>query len=66
LILGTAGAIVVAVLASMLGGSDVPTTPPPSKAQSQGNVIPKNRIEPKKVQSSSETSFSLIDEYLKK
>lgn len=66
LILGAAGAIVVAVLASMLGGSDVPTTPPPSKAQSQGNVIPKNRVEQKKVQSSSETSFSLIDEYLKK
>ena len=61
LILGAAGAVVVAILASIIGGTDAPKTASNSPAHA-----PKNRVEPKKVQSSSETSFSLIDEYLKK
>lgn len=66
LILGAGGAIAVAILASLLGGSDTTTKASTARSQPQGNAAPKNRVEPKKIQQSSETSFSLIDEYLKK
>ena len=66
LILGAVGAIAVALLASVLGGTEAPTAAPTTKSSAQGNVAPKTRVQPKKVQSSSETTFSLIDEYLKK
>lgn len=66
LILGAGGAIAAVILASLLGGSDTPTKASTARTQHQGNAAPKNRVEPKKVQKSSETSFSLIDEYLKK
>jgi hypothetical protein len=66
LILGAAGAVVVAIIASVLGGNDAPKTATNPNSPVPGNATPKNRVEPKKIQSSSETSFSLIDEYLKK
>jgi peroxiredoxin len=65
LILAVAGVSFVAILTSLLGGSDTPTKTAATPQLRQTNTPTKDRVIPKKAQPTSDTNFSLINEYLK-
>jgi uncharacterized membrane protein len=62
IIVGVIGAIIVGVFASMMGGNDTPTQTSSVQTSKPATLIQKSRVTPKQ---GSDTTFSLIDEYLK-